>query len=62
MNGINFFLIKEKILNNYWYFRDRTMKVYEIYSRKTVSEIHDTLKKLQVDYVVIEDCNEYGLW
>ncbi|XP_058809529.1 probable C-mannosyltransferase DPY19L1 isoform X2 [Phymastichus coffea] len=54
------------IVNNPYYeskeMRDRTMKVYEIYSRKPVSEIHDTLRKLQVDYVVIENCNEYGIW
>lgn len=35
--------------------RERTKKVYMMYSRKPVSEIHESLKDLQVDYAVLED-------
>lgn len=37
------------------------MKVYEIFSRKSVVEIHDTLRKLHVDYVVLEESYCYGI-
>ena len=40
------------------------MKVYEMFSRKPVAEVHDTLKKLKVDYLVIDEtvCYGYGYW
>ncbi|XP_062517934.1 probable C-mannosyltransferase DPY19L1 [Corticium candelabrum] len=35
--------------------RERTHKVYQIYSRKPAHEIHSTLKSLGVNYVIVED-------
>ncbi|XP_011500328.1 PREDICTED: probable C-mannosyltransferase DPY19L1 [Ceratosolen solmsi marchali] len=55
---------RRPIVNNPYYedkeMRDRTKKVYEIFSRKSVSEVHETLKKLQVDYLIIEEAICYG--
>lgn len=35
--------------------RERTHRVYQVYSRKPPAVVHSTLKSLQVDYVIIED-------
>ncbi|KOC68559.1 Protein dumpy-19 [Habropoda laboriosa] len=47
------------IVNNPYYeskeMRDRTMKVYEIFSRKDVTSVYFTLRNLQVGYVVLEE-------
>lgn len=52
------------IVNNPYYeskeMRDRTMKVYEVFSRKDVSSVYFTLKKLSVEYVVLEDSQCFG--
>ncbi|XP_033336493.2 C-mannosyltransferase dpy-19 [Megalopta genalis] len=46
------------IVNNPYYeskeMRDRTMKVYEIFSRKDVSSVYLTLRNLRVGYVILE--------
>ena len=33
--------------------RERTRKVYEMYSRKTIPEVHEVFKELRADYLVI---------
>ena len=33
--------------------RERTRKVYEMYSRKTIPEVHKTIRALKADYLVI---------
>ncbi|XP_076639114.1 protein C-mannosyl-transferase DPY19L1 isoform X1 [Colletes latitarsis] len=47
------------VVNNPYYesreMRDRTMKVYEIFSRKDVASVYFTLKNMSVDYVVLEE-------
>ncbi|CAL7933336.1 unnamed protein product [Xylocopa violacea] len=52
------------IVNNPYYeskeMRDRTMKVYEIFSRKDVSSVYFTLRNLQVGYVVLEEALCFG--
>lgn len=35
--------------------RKRTLKVYSLYSRKPVSEVHETLQQLLVDYAVLDE-------
>ncbi|XP_014214116.1 probable C-mannosyltransferase DPY19L1 isoform X2 [Copidosoma floridanum] len=59
---------KRPVVNNPYYeskeMHEKTMKVYEIFSRKSVAEVHETLMKLHVDYLVIEEglCYGYGYW
>ncbi|XP_003493984.1 C-mannosyltransferase dpy-19 [Bombus impatiens] len=52
------------IVNNPYYeskeMRDRTMKVYEIFSRKDVTSVYFTLRNLQVGYVVLEESLCFG--
>ncbi|XP_054004202.1 C-mannosyltransferase dpy-19 [Hylaeus anthracinus] len=47
------------IVNNPYYeskeMRDRTMKVYEVFSRKDVASVYFTLKNMDVDYVILEE-------
>lgn len=53
-------------------YRERTKKVYQIYSRRSPSQVHNTLQQMGVDYVVIEPswctrqyrpgCALYELW
>ncbi|KAL7299964.1 hypothetical protein TKK_0007280 [Trichogramma kaykai] len=56
---------RRPVVNNPYYesksMRDKTLNVYEMYSRKSVSEVHDTLKKLQVDYLIIDETQCYGI-
>ncbi|XP_015111012.1 probable C-mannosyltransferase DPY19L1 isoform X1 [Diachasma alloeum] len=53
------------IVNNPYYesteMRDRTLKVYEIYSRKDAAAVYETLRKMQVDYLILDEGNCYGL-
>ncbi|CAD1480605.1 unnamed protein product, partial [Heterotrigona itama] len=52
------------IVNNPYYeskeMRDRTMKVYEIFSRKDVTSVYFTLRNLHVGYVVLEEALCFG--
>ncbi|CAK9801429.1 C-mannosyltransferase dpy-19 [Anthophora plagiata] len=52
------------IVNNPYYeskeMRDRTMKVYEIFSRKDVTSVYFTLRTLKVGYVVLEEPQCFG--
>ncbi|XP_043482068.1 probable C-mannosyltransferase DPY19L1 [Leptopilina heterotoma] len=54
------------IVNNPYYenkeMRDRTMKVYEMFSRKEPVAVYETLRKLHVDYVVLDEnlCFGFG--
>ena len=43
-------------------YRNRTLRVYEIFSRKDAASVYDTLKKMQVDYIILEEglCLGYG--
>ncbi|KZC05765.1 Protein dpy-19 like protein 1 [Dufourea novaeangliae] len=47
------------IVNNPYYenkeMRDRTMKVYEVFSRKDVSSVYSTLRDMRVGYVILEE-------
>ncbi|XP_076656106.1 C-mannosyltransferase dpy-19 [Halictus rubicundus] len=49
---------RRPIVNNPYYeskeMRDRTMKVYEIFSRKDVSSVYMTLRNMRVGYVILE--------
>ncbi|XP_046432043.1 C-mannosyltransferase dpy-19 isoform X1 [Neodiprion virginianus] len=57
---------RRPIVNNPYYedkeMRDRTLKVYEIFSRKDVSTVYETLMEMKVDYVVMEEtyCYDAG--
>ncbi|XP_011696089.1 PREDICTED: probable C-mannosyltransferase DPY19L1 isoform X1 [Wasmannia auropunctata] len=50
---------KRPIVNNPYYenkeMRDRTMKVYEIFSRKDVASVYNSLRSMKVSYVVLEE-------
>ncbi|KAG7209794.1 hypothetical protein KM043_011412 [Ampulex compressa] len=50
---------RRAIVNNPYYeskeMRDRTMKVYEIFSRKDAASVYVTLRKMQVGYVVLDE-------
>ncbi|XP_016906193.1 probable C-mannosyltransferase DPY19L1 isoform X1 [Apis cerana] len=52
------------IVNNPYYeskeMRDRTMKVYEVFSRKDVTSVYVTLRNLQVGYVILEASMCFG--
>lgn len=37
------------------FYRERTKKVYSMYSRKPVEEVKQNLIDLQVDYAILED-------
>ncbi|XP_057320635.1 C-mannosyltransferase dpy-19 [Microplitis mediator] len=56
---------RRPIVNNPFYeskvMRDRTLKVYEIYGRKDAAAVYETLRKMQVDYLVIDEGLCYGL-
>lgn len=53
-------------------YRERTKRVYQIYSRRSPEQVHHTLQQMGVDYVVIEPswctrqyrpgCAIYELW
>ncbi|XP_012263120.2 probable C-mannosyltransferase DPY19L1 isoform X2 [Athalia rosae] len=57
---------RRPIVNNPYYedkeMRERTLKVYEIFSRKDVSTVYKTLMDMKVDYVVLEEslCYDVG--
>lgn len=56
---------RRPIVNNPYYeskdMRDRTRRIYEIYSRKDTAAVYDTLRKMHVDYLVLEEGLCYGL-
>ncbi|KAG8039518.1 hypothetical protein G9C98_008161 [Cotesia typhae] len=56
---------RRPVVNNPFYesriMRDRTLKVYEIYGRKDAAAVYETLRKMQVDYLVIDEGLCYGL-
>lgn len=53
-------------------YRERTKKVYQIYSRRTPEQVHHTLQQMGVDYIIVEPswctrqyrpgCALYELW
>nr|XP_012218263.1 PREDICTED: C-mannosyltransferase dpy-19 isoform X1 [Linepithema humile] len=50
---------RRPIVNNPYYeskeMRDRTMKVYEVYSRKDASSVYASLRNMKVSYIVLEE-------
>ncbi|KAL6438695.1 hypothetical protein ACFW04_004595 [Cataglyphis niger] len=50
---------RRPIVNNPYYeskeMRDRTMKVYEIFSRKDVISVYNSLRDMKVSYIVLEE-------
>ncbi|KMQ96976.1 protein dumpy-19 [Lasius niger] len=50
---------KRPIVNNPYYeskeMRDRTMKVYEIFSRKDATSVYTSLRNMKVSYIVLEE-------
>lgn len=40
--------------------RDRTLAVYEMYSRKDAASVYETLRNMHVEYLVLEEGSCYG--
>lgn len=43
------------LLYFFFFLRNRTMKVYEIFSRKDAASVYITLRNMSVGYVVLEE-------